>query len=187
MDVSDQQLVEAILEGNTPLFDVLVERHLSAVYNFAFRLTQNKDVAEDITQDTFIKVWKQLKKYNLEKSFKTWILSIAHNTTIDWFRKRKPIVFSQMLTGNEDTTFDETLADEEPQADEIFAQNENVEMVRKALDMLSPPDKAIVLLHLDEHLTFDEISELTHKPLNTIKSTYRRALIKLKKHTNAPK
>lgn len=187
MDKDEQQLVKSILEGNASEFDVIVEKYLSSVYNFVFRLTQNAEVSEDITQDTFIKVWKQLKKYNSEKSFRTWILSIAHNTSIDWFRKRKPLAFSHMFTSNEDIHFEETLTDEEPRADEIFEKKEESLRIRKVLDEISPEEKSIILFHLDEGLTFDKISDLLQKPLNTIKSTYRRSLIKLKKRLDAPK
>ena len=88
-----------ILTGDESAFAELTKRHLSGVYSFVVRYVGNAEEAEDITQDTFLKAWKSLKKYDPSSSkFKTWLFRIARNTSIDFLRKKKHVPFSQFET-----------------------------------------------------------------------------------------
>jgi RNA polymerase sigma-70 factor (ECF subfamily) len=165
-------------QGDVSAFDLLVKNNLQLVYNFTYRLCQDEHIASDVAQEVFIKVWKKLHTYNPEKSFKNWLLQITHHTTIDFLRKKKYFSFSEL--SNEENDFADTIADEALLADEIFSKNENFFIVRQALDSLSSAEREIILFHLDQELTFAEISKILHKSLNTIKSSYRRSLLKLK-------
>src|ERR1700733_4129603 len=91
-----QNLVRAYRDGDSHAMTELVERHTRLVYSFVYRLIGSADGAQDVTQETFIKAWKNLKRYDVKQSFATWILSIARNTAIDWLRKKKSLVFSDM-------------------------------------------------------------------------------------------
>ena len=163
--------------------EIIIKLHLKSVYNFVFRLSKNKDEASDITQEVFIKVWKNLKKFNPDKNFKTWILTIARNTTIDWLRKKKSIAFSELDYFNDgnDKSFEESIVDIEPLPDDIFMRKELEKEVEKALAKIRPDFREIILLHHTEQLTFEEIGKIVGKPLNTVKSQYRRALNILRK------
>lgn len=86
MDKDDNQLIIDYLAGNEASFTLLVKRHLKPVYNFAYRLCGDKVAAEDIAQETFLKIWKNIKKYKHSENFKPWLFKIARNTTIDWLR-----------------------------------------------------------------------------------------------------
>ena len=134
----------------------------------------NKNDAEDITQDVFVKIWKNIKKFDQEKNFKTWVFAIARNTTIDWLRNRKNVTFSSLDTDQE--MFEETISDILPLPDEIFSRKELVHELEIVLDKISIESKTIVFLHLKEDMTFEEIAEIVKKPMNTIKSQYRRTL-----------
>ena len=177
MEKTNLQLIEDAINSQTA-FSVLIEKHLKSVYIFVLKLTNNKEDSEDIVQDTFIKAWQKLHKYDEEKSFKTWLFSIAKNTAIDKLRKKKMAVFSSLDFENE--SFEETIADTTPLPDEIFAEKESEEKVRKALEKLPENQRLIIYLHINEDLTFEEIAEIIGKPMNTIKSQYRRGIIKLK-------
>jgi len=168
-------------------FAELTKRYLKPVYNFVCRLSGSAHDAEDITQDTFLKAWKNLKKYRPEENFKTWIFTIARNTTIDWFRKKKDHSFSEFETANSGNVITDTLADNSPLPNEILATAENKDFADNLLKKLSPENREILLLHYNNDLTFKEIAKILGKPLNTVKSQYRRALIVLKKTLIAPK
>ncbi len=186
MEKDNADLIQDYLGGNTKAFELLVNQNLPALYNFVYRLSGNADEANDIAQEVFVKVWKNLKKFDPKQNFRTWIFSIARNTTIDYFRKKKSIPFGDMEIG-EDTSFEDSLADDEMLPDEIFEQKELGTFLEKSLQTLSPEERAIILLHDKEDLTFEEMAKVLKKPMNTVKSQYRRAILTFRKRILAPK
>lgn len=186
---NDSKLVSLYLDGNEEALKELVSRYLTPIYNFSYRLSGNKDEANDITQDTFIKIWKNLKKYKPEKKFSTWIFTIAKNTTFDWLRKRKSDLFSNIkINDNEDSDeYEKNIPDTELLQHEIFEKDEMKRQVEEALDILSIEEKTVVILHNSEEMSFEEISLLVKKPMNTTKSQYRRSLIKMKTYLSSKK
>lgn len=181
METNDTQLVARVKEGDEDALEALVARHFRAVYDLVFRLVKDSALAEDITQESFVKMWKHLDSYDTNRNFKTWMFRIAHNTTIDWLRKRKHKVFSDFNT-TEDDDFGSTLADETPLPDELFEKKELTNTLEKALAKMSVPSRELLLLRLRENLTFEEVAEALDRPLNTVKSQYRRALILFKNY-----
>ncbi len=181
MEKSDQQLVADYLDKGEGTLTEIINRYLKPVYSFAYRLTGNAQDAEDISQEAFLKMWKNLKKYKPEESFKTWLFTIARNTAFDLLRKKKSFVFSDLSTEDEDTVFEESLESPEPSPEEIFSKLENEESLNNMLNQLPHRYKEVVLLHDLNELTFDEIGKILGKPLNTVKSWHRRALLELKK------
>lgn len=168
-------------------FGQVMKEHLSPVYNFIYRLTGNADSAADITQETFIKVWKNLKRFDQTKSFKPWLFAIARNTTIDWLRKRRAIPFSD-LSNQDEGDFENNIPDYFPLPDELFQRQELQILLENALAKLPITDRTIILLHHPEELTFAEIGKILEQPLNTVKSRYRRALAALRQFLiTAPK
>ncbi|MCX6760863.1 MAG: sigma-70 family RNA polymerase sigma factor [Candidatus Nealsonbacteria bacterium] len=178
---SDKQLIAAYLRGEEKSFEVLIGRYLKPIYRFTHRYVGNIQDAEDITQDAFLKVWRNLKKFDLEKSFKTWIFSIAKNTCIDFFRKKKTIPFSMFEKENGENALLETLADSSPLPDELLERKGIGETLSKAMEVLSPKYRSVLFLRYNDHFNFREISETFNEPIDTIKSRHRRALILLKK------
>lgn len=171
----------------------IIKEYLKPVYGLVFRLTSNKEEAEDLTQDVFVKVWKNLAKYNPRLSLKTWIFTITRNTVIDWYRQKKLLLFSELqkswVEDDSGQDFADNLVDLEKLPDELFAQRELKQKLEKIVDQLSPDQKIVVLLHLEDGLIFEEIAKVVDRPLNTVKSQYRRALLKLRKllDLSAPK
>ncbi len=187
-NLNDQQLITLYLEGNVNAFEGIINKYSQILYRYAFKLTNSKDLAHDIVQETFIKIWKNIKKFDLDRNFKTWIYTIANRTTIDYLRKTKSINFSEL--DNEELKFDESIPDDELLPDEIFEKAENIKLIQQSLLQLSLENRTILLLHHGEEMTFEEISTITDKPMNTVKSQYRRSLIKLRNiilKSNAPK
>lgn len=161
----------------------IVAEYLKPVYRLVFRLTNGAEEAEDITQNVFVKVWKNLAKYDPNQNLKTWIFTIARNATIDWFRKKKPLLFSDLNQASEewrDKNFVDNLVDLESLPDELFARAELREVLEKSLAELSLDQRSIISLRLEEDLTFEAIAEIMGQPVNTTKSHYRRGLLKLR-------
>ena len=181
MEPDDKQLLANFIEGDSTALSILIDRNLKLVYRFAYRLTHDVHDAEDITQETFVKLWRNAHKFDENKVFKTWLLSIAHNTAIDLLRKRKNFVFSDFDTALGGNSVTDTLIDFSPLPDEAYSRAEDKKMLDAALLELSPSYREILVLHHEEGLTFSEIGHIVDKPLNTVKSGYRRALLALRK------
>jgi RNA polymerase sigma-70 factor (ECF subfamily) len=165
----------------------LIGQYLGSVYNYVYRLVNDKSEAEDITAEVFVKVWKNLAKINPDKNFKTWLFTIARNATIDSLSKKRSISFSQIDSRNNPNedgnkkSFEETLVDIEPLPDEILQRKELVSELENALLKIRPDFREIILLYYTEELTLEEISKIVGKPLNTIKSQHIRTLSALRK------
>ena len=180
-ELKDQDLIKQYLKGDKKALETLISRYLNQVYGFIFYLTKNSQDAEDIAQETFVKVWKNLKKYKPEKNFKTWLLTIAKNTALDFFKKRKMINFSDLISADGDNfSLLETIPDPEPLSDEIFFKKNLAVELNEIIARLPETDRLIIQLHHQQELTFQEIAEIIEQPLNTVKSRYRRALFKLR-------
>lgn len=174
MPSSDEQLIKAYRSGDDGALRELIDKHSPSIYRFIYRLIGKPAEVTDVTQEVFIKMWKNLPAFKPEKNFKAWLFTIAHHTAIDHLRRKKPLLFSQLDT--EESAFADTLADPEPLADNIISNRELGERLTEALETIRPEHRTIVLLHIAHDLTFLEIAEIVHKPLNTVKSQYRRAL-----------
>lgn len=166
-------------------FSKLVSQYSQRVYAFAVRLSGNEDVAEDATQEAFIKAWKNRAKYDPAKGFQPWIFAIARNATLDILRKRKDLAFSRLEESVVESFGEDIPADQEP-ITEALERLATQAVVEETLKELTFAQRTAVYLHDVEGRTFDEISQITGKPLNTEKSHYRRAIIALRKKL-APK
>lgn len=178
---NDEQLVLDYLNGDDRALPALINRHIKTIYNFVYRLSGNAEEAEDSTQETFVKMWKNLKKYRHGKNFKTWLFSIAHNAAIDSLRKRKTIAFSNFENEEGENAFTETLVDPEPLPDKVSEKTQDKQFLETRLAKLPHRYREVLILHYHEHLTFDEIGKILRSPLDTVKSQHRRALGMLRK------
>lgn len=161
----------------------VVAEYLTMIYRFIYRLVGNENDASDIAQEVMVKVWKNLDKYDPAQDLKPWLFKIARNTAIDWLRRRRQIPFSRLDSVDEEgseRSFADTVVDLELLPDEVFAQKEIKEKFDQALETIPINERTIIVLHLEEGFTFNEIADLVGRPLNTVKSAYRRSLVKLR-------
>ena len=92
---SDKELIETYFSGDEMSLELLIVRYLGAIFRFVRSIIHVQEDSEDITQEIFVKAWRNLARFNREKSFKTWLLAIAKNTSLDYLRKKKPLPFSK--------------------------------------------------------------------------------------------
>lgn len=192
MNVSDQELVLNYFNGDLESLEILIRRYLKPIYSFVCRYIGNKQDAEDVTQVVFVKVWRNLKKFDREKSFKTWIFSIAKNSCIDFLRKKKTISFSEFSARGETSPswgeenekgkngLTDALTDPHPLPQELLEKADMAQMLTSVMDNLSPKYRMVLFLRYNDHFTFREIAEALNEPLHTVKSRHRRALVMLR-------
>jgi len=174
--MTDEQLIETAGNGDESAFRELMDRYIDAIYGFALQYAKNEQDAEDIAQDTFFKAWKNLKRFKKGLRFKPWIYAIARNTALDHLKKKKSTVFSELDGAETEITFAETLSDPEPLPPAVFARAEIVRELEKALEILHPDHRMVLILHYRDDMTFEEIAIAMGKPMNTVKSWHHRAL-----------
>lgn len=179
-ELPDEQLIGNYLSGTDETLPVLFQRYLKPVYNFVHRYVGSAGDAEDITQDVFVAVWKNLRRFDQQKKFKTWIFTIAKNTSLNWIKKKKPVLFSRFENDEGENMLAETVADTLPLPDELAEQKNIAERISAVMGRLSPASHAVLLLRYNDHFTFQEIAESLQESIHTVKSRHRRALLKLK-------
>jgi len=185
-EFSDTELVQKYLAGEQQALDELIRRYFRQVFFFAKTFVKTDSEAEDVTLETFVKVWKNLKKFDQEKKFKTWLFQIAKNTSIDFLRKSKKFVASETMEEEQMAQSLEQVVDVAPLPQELYDSKDFEHRLNNLVESLPQPQKLVVSLHLLQDLTFEEIGQILGQPLNTIKSRYRRALIDIRKNLNAP-
>jgi RNA polymerase sigma-70 factor (ECF subfamily) len=182
-DKTDEEIIELYKSGDKSVYKILMDRHIKGLYNFVTHFVGENN-ASDLTQETFIKAWKHLSRFNAEKAhFKTWLFTIAKNTALDFLRRKKTLNFSDLEKNENDFSFSEMIEDESPLPDEVLQKLEDASFLNKLLKKLPVNYKTVLILHYQEEMTFDEIGRVLGKPLNTVKSYHRRALIELRKLT----
>lgn len=180
-ELTDVQLVEQYLAGNSQCFEVLLNRHKRRLFTYIYLMVKKRDLAEDIFQDTFIKIINSLKngKYNDDGKFIAWASRIAHNLIIDHFRKE------QNLRTVSNDAFETDLFNSIPMADKSI-ENKIIRQqidsdVRKLIDYLPAEQKEIVLMRHYIGMSFKEIAEETNVSINTALGRMRYALINLRR------
>jgi RNA polymerase sigma-70 factor (ECF subfamily) len=179
---TDRALVEAFFSGNEDSFAALVERHLSMTYKFTYRYLGNADDTNDVVQEVFIKAWKYLKRFDVNRNFKTWLLTIAKNTALDFIKKKKPLLFSKIEEGDGDLdAFLAPYLESADLPDEILGKKDIKERLEEVLNKLTPSYRTVLTMRYTEHFKFREIAEILQEPIDTVKSKHRRGLILLRK------
>ncbi len=175
---SDEKLVEKYLAGDEGALNELVRRYAGHIYNFIYQYVRSPQEAEDLTQDTFLKIWRNLGKFDVQRRFKVWAFQIARNTVFDFLRKKK----AQLLTDLGDEESGEyDVPDTAPLPDELFEQNETARAARGIIEGLPPMYQAVLSMYYLNDMNFREIAEALGEPLDTVKARHRRAVLRLKK------
>lgn len=180
MNPTDQELIERHREGDASAFPLLMKSYLKPIYRFAFQYARDRASAEDIAQETFIKAWKHLDRFDREKKFKTWIFAIAKNTAYDVLKKKKAFPFSSFEDDDGNNPI-EAIDDESLLPDALYEKKEIALMLEQALEKIAPNNRSILTLRYLEDFSLEEIADILGEPYNTVKSRHSRALKSLRK------
>ncbi|HZW63886.1 MAG TPA: sigma-70 family RNA polymerase sigma factor [Flavobacteriaceae bacterium] len=178
--LSDATLVRNYINGDENALASLINRHQQRVYGFIYSKVFDRDLAEDIFQDTFIKVIKTLKRgnYNEEGKFLPWVLRISHNLVIDHFRKNSRM---PKFNNTDDFNIFSVLGDKSLNAEKSLVKDQVEEDVRKIIEKLPEDQKQVILMRMYSDMSFKEISEKTGVSINTALGRMRYALINMRK------
>ena len=180
IQLSDQQLIQLYMEGNSAALSTLVVRYKSKLYTSIYLLIKDKYLAEDMFQDVFIRVIDKLKngQYTEEGKFLPWIMRIAHNMCLDHFRKTKRM---PVIKTSDDVDIFEMMNFSVPNVEERMITGESHERVSKLLDMLTEDQREIIVMRHYANLTFKEIANLKGISINTALGRMRYGLINMRK------
>jgi RNA polymerase sigma factor (sigma-70 family) len=178
---SERELIRSYLSGNHSSLQTLIERHQSRLYSYIFLMVKDKQLADDVFQDTYVKVINTLKlgNYKEEGKFIQWVMRIAHNLIIDHFRKSKKIPYVE--SNNSDYDIFDTIRFTDPSIEEQMVINQIHHDVRNLIELLPDEQKEVIRLRCYAGLSFKEIAEHTEVSINTALGRMRYALINLRK------
>jgi RNA polymerase sigma factor (sigma-70 family) len=179
-NLSDSELVSLYIAENDNAFKVLLNRYKSKVYSTIYFIVKDRELSEDLTQDTFFKVIDVLKsgKYNEKGKFKPYIMRVAHNLAVDYYRKNKPFEF---VRDNENFDLFSTLPLVRNTTEEIIDKKENHHILRNMIKELPFEQKQVLLMRHFAGMSFQEISEMTGVLKNTCLGRMRYAVLNLRK------
>ncbi len=177
----DSVLVKDYINGNERALEILINRHQQRIFNFIFSKVRDREVTEDVFQDTFIKVINTLKKgkYNEEGKFLPWVMRISYNLLIDYFRKNKRI--PKFESSNEEFDIFDVLGNGEQNIEDSMIKNQITNEVRLLIEKLPEDQKEVLIMRLYKDLSFKEIAENTDVSINTALGRMRYAVINLRK------
>jgi len=164
MTTNDQVYIDKILNGDANAFAVLVDRYKDLVYTLAIRMVKNREEAEEVSQDTFIKAYKSLGRFKGDSKFSTWIYRVAYNTCLDRLKKNKRQQYTVTIdeyTEHQVKTIDNAL-------DKIEIQ-EKQQAIKNCLELLPSEDSFLLTLYYFDELSLDEISKVVNLKPNNVK------------------
>ena len=178
--VLDATLVQEYVSGSEIAIEKLINRHQLRIFNYIKSKVLDRDTAEDIFQDTFIKVIKTLKSgvYNEEGKFLPWVMRIAHNLVIDFFRKSNRI---PTIENNDEYDLFKFISDTSPNIESILFQDQLVKDLQNLILELPEDQKEVLTMRLYRDMSFKEIAQNTNVSINTALGRMRYAIINLRK------
>jgi len=175
---SDEDLIERFQNGDLYAFDLIVKRYKNQLLNFVYRFLGNAEEAEDLVQETFLRVYRNRKAYQKVAKFSTWIYTIAGNLAKTELRKRKRRKFFSISDlGYNEKDYD--ISDDAYNPEKDVDSRMKEEIIHREIEELSPKFREVILLRDVQQLSYEEISQIVKIPLGTVKSRVNRGRLKL--------
>jgi RNA polymerase sigma-70 factor (ECF subfamily) len=185
-DCTDYELLKFFVKAkDEAAFETLVNRHRRQVYNFVFKMVGKAEAAEDIFQETFLRVLKNAHTYTPRAKFTTWCLQIARNLSLDYFKReglRQHASIDAGLPGNEDHSMASLLRGTDPESHQVAQSKELIEEVRQAVTRLPDNQREALVLRMYDDMPYAEISEVLGSPEGTVKYWVHEAVNTLAKY-----
>lgn len=178
--LTDNELIQRYIDGDCACFDTLLSRYQSKVYGYIFSVVKDKDVADDIFQDTFFKVVATINTgvYKDENKFIHWVMRIAHNLIVDYFRRNNKM---PMVPNRPDCDIVETLKLHDDNVEQSIMRQQTSRNIRKLVRMLPPEQRRVVILRHYGKCDFKDIAARTGVSINTALGRMRYAIINLRR------
>jgi len=178
--ITDAVLVKSYIDGDENALAVLIKRHQSKIYGFIYSKVSDRDIADDIFQDTFIKVIRTLKlnSYNEEGKFLPWVMRISHNLIVDHFRKNKKM---PMFRETEEFSIFSIMSDNSPNIENRIITEQVENDLHRLIDELPDDQKEVLQMRIYQDMSFKEIADSTGVSINTALGRMRYALMNLRK------
>lgn len=178
--LNDQQLIDFYLAGDESAFSSLLHRHKAKIYSSIYMFTKDRELADDLFQDVFIKIIDTLRKgkYNHEGKFLQWALRISYNMCVDQFRRSKR---RTKVSATESFDIFDVLESEDPNMEMSMMRDQTYDRVRTLVDLLPAEQREVVILRHYADMSFKEIACLTDVSINTALGRMRYALINIRK------
>ena len=177
----DTALMVRVAEGDGSSFDLLVERHRTSVVNHLYRMVRCRDIAEELAQDVFVRVYRSRANYRPDAKFTTWLFRITTNIGLNWRRDTRREIGYLRLDQEVEHAAKLEARDQAPGADDVLILKHRAEEIRAAIDMLPAKQLAAVLLHKYEGLEYSQIAEVLECSIPALKSLLFRAYETLRK------
>lgn len=180
-NLTDEQLVRAYVDGNNEAFDTLLRRHQSKLFSYILRIVKNRDIADDIFQETFVKIIMTLKqgRYAESGKFGAWLTRIAHNLIIDHFRQEKSE--NSISTDDEDVNLlnRRDLCDEN--IEDLLINDQIRTDVRRIIEALPEAQREVLMMRYYSDMSFKEIADATGVSINTALGRMRYAILNMRR------
>lgn len=181
-EMTDEQLALSYIDGNNRAFDLLLSRTQSKLFTYIMFVVRDQDMANDIFQETFVKVIVKLKqgKYTNSGKFSAWLVRIAHNVIMDWFREQKS---EKIVEPTEDNDLSNLGGNEllDLNVENHFVNEQVLADVKKMMNMLPPSQREVVFMRFYQEMSFKEIAEATNVSINTALGRMRYAILNLRR------
>ncbi len=178
MSADDRRLIAECLRGRTEAFCELVARYQDRLFNTVYRLTDNAEDAQDVVQETFLSAYQSLDTFKGEAQFFTWLYRIAMNTAISLKRKQKGALSIDGVNG--ESSIEPMDGSDSSRPGHALEQREQYHRIQKALKLLSPEHRAVLVLKDMEGQKYETIAEILQVPIGTIRSRLHRARMELR-------
>lgn len=177
---SDYELVQAYINGEREVFDTLVARHQQKLYNYIYSVVKDRDASDDIFQETFIKVINVLRTgtYREEGKFVQWIMRIAHNLTIDYFRKEQKMKY---VRSNDEVNVFDVIGNFEDSIETVIIKKQINKDIRSLIKQLPEEQRRVLIMRHYADMSFKEIAEKTGVSINTALGRMRYALLNMRR------
>jgi RNA polymerase sigma-70 factor (ECF subfamily) len=171
-ELDDSELVQLVKGGEAEPFDELVRRHSIKIHDLCYKVLRNYDDASDMAQETFIKAYRKINKFDGRSQFSTWLYRIAVNNCLNYLKKQRPTeeIYEEMMSGGKDDPV------------ERYRAKRLREMIYKAVAKLPTVQRAVFTLRTLEDMSYQEVSDILKKPISTIKVNHHLAVRNLRNY-----
>ena len=176
MEIETQVIARGLRRGDPDVLDALIERYKYRLFRYLLYLTGRREIAEDLFQETWIRVLERGRQYDGKSKFEPWLFTIARNLVIDNQRRRQPRFLDLLNGGTSEETWLDVQASKQPSALDIVSRQETSELVDAGLAQLPAPYREVLVLRFQEEMGIGEIAQVVRAPLSTVKSRLYRGL-----------